>query len=263
MCRPSRRVEIGEIQNAGVKTGCPPVFGESGQQIGVQVESLLGGILGAKQMFVHLLAQARGLSIPVQPQPVIFIDDRGVAGPLTFSGGSFSRSAISKKCGPFEVVIDEFVRMDLVRIVGGWRTVVAVVPWAIRQIRARTAGITCRPETAMWSHWRHPKARGWGGSGCRAKFLVCASISSSFQTLWWKGSRSSQTGNSYWSRNPASSAISSQRCGAGPMQIRNVFHCMRFGISTRNLRTQASSQGKWPEAGSAKNRCSVMLAPRR
>ena len=47
-------------------------------------------------------------------------------------------------------------------------------------------------------------------------------MSSSFQSLCRIGSRSLQMGNSYCSSRPASSAMSSHCCGAGPMQSGSV-----------------------------------------
>src|SRR5882724_5170303 len=41
-----------------------------------------------------------------------------------------------------------------------------------------------------------------------------------------------------------------------------LFQCICFGISTRSLRTQCSSQGSLPDLGSSKKRCSVMFDPR-
>src|ERR1035438_9838999 len=97
------------------------------------------------------------MSIPMQPEPVVFVDDRGMAGPFRLPG-QFDLAVLleirhfNRMLKIFlEMVIEELVWMDFVRVVRALWTVVAVLPWPVGKIHGSDCWNDYVPEVGPMS----------------------------------------------------------------------------------------------------------------
>src|SRR5579885_3918913 len=135
----SVRIQVGKIHDGSKLPGCPPVFGQSSQKIGVLEESFIRCCIWSHEVVINRLGDYGRPSIAMQPEPVILVDDDRMAGKLRliarsiFEIGHFKqRVALWRSPILLKEVAFEFIRMNLVWIIRSLRAVVAVLTRTVR-----------------------------------------------------------------------------------------------------------------------------------
>src|SRR6266851_6583662 len=73
------------MEHTGILAVRSPVLGEAGQQIGIEHKSFFRSRILAEQGWVEVLSEFGGISVSIQPQPAILIQNESVTARSTRS----------------------------------------------------------------------------------------------------------------------------------------------------------------------------------